>query len=534
MTAVDQHDRPGGALSEDGDEGSHDLVFVGAGASTSYVLLALLTTLAADPPARPLRIAVVEQAPDPFPGVAYGSRAARTSLLITPLRDFLPPEELRLFTGWLAENWSWALEEFLAAGGPVSSRWWERHREAVTRGEFEDLFLPRYVFGLHLAGRVREAIDLAARVSAATVDLLQDEVGSLDPDGPVHLVTGRRCRLRARHVVLATGSAPVVRRLEGAGGPHDAVLIDRPFDDMGEGLERTRAAVARRPADAGPPHVVVIGGNAGTMDVLYQVNDLPVVAERGTVFTVLTPGGALPELLAEPRPGFVAGHLLALRSAPAVTAREVHAAALADLADGRAAGLTVGDTLRPISQGVSEVLPRLSEEQTLEFAGHWGVELGRHQRRAGWEYTEVVEELTRAGRMSLVAGSFTGLATDGGAGVRVRYSAAGVPAELDRPADVVVNCAGPTRALRDAVPSLVASLLDRGVLRPTPYGGGIAVDRDLAAAPRLYVMGPLLAGNIVHGQPVWHMEHCGRISAYGTRLGRSLAATLTTPAPAPR
>ena len=55
---------------------------------------------------------------------------------------------------------------------------------------------------------------------------------------------------------------------------------------------------------------------------------------------------------------------------------------------------------------------------------------------------------------------------------------------------------------------------------------GIAVGPGLRAADGLYVMGPLLAGNIVQGRPVWHMEHCGRISAYGSRLGRQLAQEL--------
>jgi hypothetical protein len=49
----------------------------------------------------------------------------------------------------------------------------------------------------------------------------------------------------------------------------------------------------------------------------------------------------------------------------------------------------------------------------------------------------------------------------------------------------------------------------------------------LLAADRLYVMGPLLSGNLVEGRPVWHMEHCGRISSYGAELGRRLASELS-------
>jgi uncharacterized NAD(P)/FAD-binding protein YdhS len=533
-TGLEQHVRPRPAPSGDGPTGrtaTYDLAFVGAGASTSYVLVSLLTALAGDPPPqplRPLRIAVVERAPDPFPGIAYGSRAARTSLLITPLRDFLPPVELRLFTDWLAVHKSWVLDEFLAAGGPVSARWWTRHRDAVARDDFDDLFLPRYVFGVYLTRRVQAAIDLTAGAGIAVVDVLRDDVRAVEADGAEYALAGREATVRARHVVLATGSSPVLPRLgerEAASG--GAVLVDHPFDGMGEALDRIRAALERRAADAGPPHVVLIGGNAGTMDMLYQVNDLPVVAEQGAVFTVLSPRGELPERMADPRPGFRAERLVALRDAPEVTAAEVYAAALADLDGGRAAGLAVADMLRPVSEGVSALLPRLSEREILEFAGHWGVELGRHQRRAGWEYSEVVDDLAAEHRLRTVAGSLTGVTPAGDARVRVHYERDGVAAELDRPADVVVNCGGPARHLRDSSPSLVAGLIERGVVRPTPYGGGIAVDRTLAAAPRLHVMGPLLAGNVVHGSPVWHMEHCGRISSFGATLGRDLAGTLT-------
>ncbi|MGY1831707.1 FAD/NAD(P)-binding protein [Geodermatophilus sp. SYSU D01180] len=521
-------ERPG-RPQDDGPEAAYDLAFVGAGASTSYVLIALLTSLAEDPPVRPLRIAVVERAPDPFPGVPYGSRAARTSLLITSLRDFLPDAERRLFSDWLAVNKDWAFDDFLAAEGPVSSRWWARHRDAVARDDFDDLFLPRYVFGLHLSQRVRAAIAAASAAGAATTTELQDAVVSLRTDGTGYSIDCRERTLEATHVVLATGSSPVAPRLAVEGDEPAAVLVDDPFDGMTEARDRIAAALRRLDGAGDPPHVVVLGGNASTMDMLYQVNDLAVAAERSVRFTVLTPGGRLPDRISPPRPevDYRPELLHALRDEDLIRAVDVYEAAIGDLVRGKDAGFSVGETLKPISDGVMAVLKRLSAEETLEFAGHWGVELGRHQRRAGWEYYEVLDELTADGRLETVAGSFTGVTAADGRGVRVHLLRDGVPAELDRPADVVVNCAGPVRRLQDTSPSLVADLISSGVVEPTRYGGGIAVGPTLEAAPGLYVMGPLLAGNVVNGSPVWHMEHCGRISSFGTTLGRSLAAALT-------
>jgi uncharacterized NAD(P)/FAD-binding protein YdhS len=509
---------------------TRDLVFVGAGASTAYVLMALLAALCQSPPAAPLRIAVVERAADAFSGVAYGSRAARASLLITPLRDFLPPDELRLFTSWLAENKHRAFDEFLAVDGAVSARWWDRHRAAVARDEFDDLYLPRYVFGDYLVERTHRAIAEAAAAGVATTEVIQDDVVSAQPAGPGYRVSCRGRELLARRVVLALGCSPVQPRLPDRDEATSAALVDDPFGGMDAAMARVERALSRPGIGDRPPHVVLIGGNAGAMDMLYQLSNSPVVTGRGTRISILSPRGELPERIGAAREpvDFRAERLQTLRGQDSVRAAVVYEAALEDLARGRAEGLSVCDTLRPISDGVVGVLPRLSTDEALDFAGHWGVQLGRHQRRAGWEYYEVVEELTAAGRLDVVAGSCTGVRSAGSSGVLVEFRRDGMDLRLP-PADAVINCGGPVKHVGDAVPSLVAGLIEQGVCRPARHGTGLAVDETLAAAPGMFVMGPLLAGNLVNGAPVWHMEHCGRISAFGTLLGRELAATLLAP-----
>ena len=525
---------PRGATSVTTAADTYDLAFVGAGASTAYVLIALLTSLADDPAPTPLRIGVVERAPDAFSGIAYGGRAARTALLITPLRDFLPPGELRLFTDWLGENKGWAFDEFLAAEGPVSARWWFRHRAAVEADEFEDLFLPRYIFGEYLVRRTRRAIAAAAASGLATTEVIQDDICSIEGGHPEYVLRSHDRVLRAARVVLATGSSPIQSRLPAGEAQECAVLLDNPFEGMDRALDRIERHVTRHGAGQEPPHIMFIGGNASTMDMLYQVADIPAVAERRTRFTVLSPRGELPELMAQPRSGsaFRAELLQALRSQESIRAAAVYEAAVGDLTRGKDAGYAIADTLKPISDGVVAILPHLSDEEALEFADHWGVEIGRHQRRAGWEYCEVVDELVAQGRLEALAGSFIGVDAADGRGVRVRFERDGVPHELDSPADVVINCAGPPRRVQDTAPSLVAGLISSGVCRATPFGGGIAVDGSMEAAPGFYVMGPLLAGNVIDGSPVWHMEHCGRISAFGSALGPRLARVLVTGAPA--
>jgi uncharacterized NAD(P)/FAD-binding protein YdhS len=305
------------------------------------------------------------------------------------------------------------------------------------------------------------------------------------------------------------------------------VLVDDPFDGMPGALDRIRERLDATPRGQ-VPRVVLIGANASTMDLLYQINDLDTPQVGETQFVVLSPRGELPGRVDETAAGsaFVPQHLGELAGRAQVDAVSIYEAAVSDIVAGRAAGRSTTDTLHPVSDGVRRLLPRLSPEQAAEFAGRWGAQIGRYQRRAGGEYCDVVEHLTRQGRITLVAGSFVGVgATDGGR-AQVRYEQAGQVRTLDEDVDVVVNCAGPAADLREASRFLPARLFADGVCHPTRYGGGIAVDGSFAAAPGLYVMGPLLAGNVVNGSPIWHMEHCGRISAYGADLGADLARGL--------
>jgi hypothetical protein len=51
---------------------------------------------------------------------------------------------------------------------------------------------------------------------------------------------------------------------------------------------------------------------------------------------------------------------------------------------------------------------------------------------------------------------------------------------------------------------------------------GLEVDDTLQASENLYVVGPLMSGNVIAETPVWHMEHCGRIISYGGVLANIL------------
>ena len=91
--------------------------------------------------------------------------------------------------------------------------------------------------------------------------------------------------------------------------------------------------------------------------------------------------------------------------------------------------------------------------------------------------------------------------------------------------DVVINCAG-SRGLTDSVMSpLLRQLCNSGLCPPTQSKQGLVVGNNFEITDGFYVNGPLLAGNVVNGMGIWHVEHCGRIISFAKQIARHLIAT---------
>ena len=506
-----------------------DLLFVGAGIASTYTLLALLERLGERTGAsRPLAVTVIERSDDVFKGLAYGDRSGVTSLLITTLKDFLAPAERELFVRWLEANEAWAFDEFRSAGGPLVEQWWARNGAAVASRKWDDVYLPRHLFGRFMRYRAETAIARAEQDGTAVVTRVVSEVSAIERgDGGYDVVGDNGDRWQTHALVLGLGSPP-----SGAvAGPTDTapnglLHIDDPYQPA---LAASVAAVARH-LDAvpqGTPRVLVVGGNASAMEMLWVLADSALKGLVGADLVMVNPSGSLPETLTDPNPAnsFATTHLDALDGDGPLSGADIHHAALADIEIGRTSGVPVGDMLAPIGAGIGRLVPRLSECEASRFASHWGLEIGRQQRRSGVEYTAAAAALRGSGRLDLLAGSFVGTVQADGGGAHVKIRTADGQVRVDeRRFDAVVNCRGALPIDQPGRGNLAAQLIASGLCNPTPLGRGIAVNDDFEASDGLYVIGPMLAGNVLRGQPLWHMEHCGRVNTYANLVAEQLVA----------
>jgi uncharacterized NAD(P)/FAD-binding protein YdhS len=514
-------------MSANASPQSFDAVLVGSGLSATYTTIRLLEHLLATEARHGVRIATVERASEFHTGIPYGHRSGTNALLITSLKDFIPSPERELFTQWLSDNRHWMFDSFRSNAGALSIEWLKVHHDAIEAGDWNDLYVPRYLFGLFLKERVTSLLAQAEKrslvvhtyVNAEVVDIehVNDQYEiSLSTGGPV---------LRSSAVVLAVGMPVPLSQFSNL--PTDAApsacLIDDPYLPT---VLVTMHRVREQLRQAGGGTVLLIGANASTMEMLFRFSDDAEINSLVTKFYVASPKGALPERLVDPDSTvhFVARHLEALNGSDSLTAKGVYEAALQDIAEGTTQQLTISDTLTPIFQAMGAVVQQLSREEKLEFAGVWGSDLGRYQRRAGTEYSDLVELLHRNGRLEVLAARFVGLGSCDDTGVRVRYTAGSdsVVRESPTPMLVVVNCSGSGSLNAAGAAGVVESLVKRGLVRVNASARGLELDDTLQAHENLYVVGPLMSGNVIAESPVWHMEHCGRIIYYGGVLANIL------------
>lgn len=515
-----------------------DIAFVGSGLAASFTTIRLVERLLEKPPPRPVRIVHIEQSGEFFTGIAYGRRSGTASLIITPLDEFLPPSEMPAFVAWMSKNASSLLDELRAYGGIRSEQWFERAERAVKDGEGNGFHIPRFFYGRYLTERVNTLLDMGRDRRVIEAYLVAAEATRLerrDRDGEYVLdlaSTDERSgegQVRSKQVVVAIGMPPTKQLFDGeSAASTSALLIDDPYKPgMDQTLERIAAHVAR--ADE-RPEILVIGANAGCLELLYGLTNVRAIDVKAPKVHVLSPQGRLPERYhALPEPRFVPTNLQALTTQSSVKAALVLEAAKRDVASAKREGISISDSLPMISRAVGALLPLLDTTERRAFAAFAGVEIGRLQRRAGDEYCDAADALARRDRLAIVAGKYGGLKPASN-GVVVWYEdiATARPISFARPMSVVVNCSGPSAIRVPSTSRFIESVLKMGVFHATDAAGGLAVGNDMEATRGLYVNGPLLSGNIIADRPVWHVEHCGRIIQFSTLLAGHLATRLAT------
>ncbi|MCB0463795.1 MAG: FAD/NAD(P)-binding protein [Flavobacteriaceae bacterium] len=517
---------------------SADLTFIGSGISTSFTLLPLLDELKNKSKSKEaLTIAIVEENEELFTGLAYGKRSGSTALLITSLADFLPVgNERDSFIKWLSKNKKALLEDFEKQGGDLSENWINTHKEEIATNKWEDIYIPRRFFGVYIKEKVENAISEYQKTNQLVINHIKDEAIAIDKTNGVYNIKFKNNEqpLLSKRVVLSIGIPPKrnlwtdkeVNQFE-----NSCCLINNPYSlSLPDNLDKIEKLISNKPTLS---NVLIIGANASAMEMIYKLNDRQKIKSKLGNINVISPQGELPNSAQDEftrNTTFIPENLLKLKTKESLKALEIYEAANKDLDEADKLNYGAAITEVPISNGFTSLLSKLSSDELIQFACHYGNEIGKRQRRAGKHYTDVVDKLKSKNKLKNIKGYYNNsIIQENIGGLKFTYSKSrdSEPIEFPETIHVVFNCTGGKTLNQKEISPLLDQLLESKLCVANESNRGVLIDEKMQASPNLYIAGPLLAGNMVNSTALWHIEHCGRIIYLGGLLAKSISKTIT-------
>jgi len=531
-----------------------DLAFAGGGISTSYTLIYLLEYLEAahklaipHKTPSPLSFVVVERSEDLFTGVPYGSVSTETALTITSLRDFLPKTEKHEFIVWLEANKDRLMRRHcvsMQTGDPllrnVIREWYTENAAAVNSNQWDDLCLPRRWFGEYITERVEKAISRCTELGLIEFETVRAEVVGVTRSSQHNFELylgenyGKISELISEYLVLAIGSPPrckIEPFFEAVDVAHrsDFILIEDVYSpDFGSSLERILNQHSEGKAKE-RKNVLIVGSNASALEVIYH---LRLNLDRINEIFILSPDASLPMLIGHVNkkitvPSLNLDLLKEAADKGILTAEQLFTATAKDVANAKVAGYNISDINAQVTHTMAGYLAQLSLEEQFVYFERFGMKTTKMMRRAANEYRLPLDDLMTRGKLKLIAGRYKSMFKDKTGNLSILYH------DTDRKEitlnasqiSVLINCTG-AEPLNHTSSSVINALVSAGLAQVTGNLLGLVVNEAFEASENLFVMGPLLAGNINKTINSWHVENAGRISLLAQPLALRLRERL--------
>lgn len=509
---------------------NYDLVFVGAGLSCSYTLKHFITILRQNFQGRISKLLFLEKEGEFWTGVAYGSRSGYQAHIITSLRHFIPTDEREEFTYWLKNNIHWVFDDFMLHNASAAAEWLGQHDNAIRKHEWDGVYIPRYIFGRFLRDKVNNLLDAAVKEGLIEYDMITASVTSICKNGPCYEIDARtdvsRVKFVADKVVLTIGSPPIRPCFQNVDtGGEDTLLAieDMYYPSLPGNIAAISKFVVERQASS-PQNILIVGSNASALEVIYALTNKLKLKELDAKIHVLSASGSFPHPINEQ------GHLSTyrplnlerLKNDECITPAAIYQAIQDDIAYALEKGVEADDTYYPISSILVDLLKLLDDDKKKQFVSHYGFEIGKLQRRAGAGYLNIVDNLMKQGKLQMINGRLKDcLQSD--KGIKLRFADSdNILRTYPVSFNVLINCTG-SDYLKNVKSPLINNLIETDTCAINTSGKGLVVNHRFEANDNLFIMGPLLAGNIIGDKIIWHVESCNRIFSLAQCLAPYLA-----------
>src|SRR5690606_30878671 len=148
----------------------YDIAVVGGGLSAAAMIYALINRLKNAGASRsPVRLIVFDKSADFWSGVPYGSLSEPDFFLI----ESLAGTDCNPFRDWLYKNTE-NIHEWMEKGNATLKSWYLQHEENIQNRCLDDIFFPRYFFGLFIVDLLQTVI--RENIGLVTIELAAEEI----------------------------------------------------------------------------------------------------------------------------------------------------------------------------------------------------------------------------------------------------------------------------------------------------------------------------------------------------------------------
>lgn len=498
-----------------------DITFVGSGISSSFTIINFLNLLDKSHLTKKISINIIDKYAEFNTGIPYGERSGFSTLLITSLKNFLPEPERTRFISWLNINKDWLLKAYEKEGGILSQEWLKHHKEEIENNDWKDLFLPRRFFGVYIDERIKTKIKLFEDQNRIKVNYIKKEVVDITKTENIFNISLEDdAILLSKKVILSVGSLPVKKLWKDNDiiEENNLLFINKPYEpELSKTLDNISDFLEKRKNANKKTNVLIIGANASALELLYKLNDRQSLNTHSlNDFVFLSTQGRTPDaIIDEKRKNeFEPIHLNKLQRKNSLTAKLIANAAFEDISLTDDIKLGAASTVDTISSAFGALLVKLETNELKKFASFYGNEIGKKQRCAGVHYTNTILKLKKEDRFVHMAGRFVDLELDEEHDeYALKYLDTKTNTEKihNTKFHLIINCIGGMQLTDNKKPKLLTNLLEKGYCKMNDSKIGLDVNNALESFDNLHIMGPLLAGNVINNNAVWHVEHCGRI-----------------------
>jgi len=486
-----------------------DIIIAGSGIACTTTVISLFRKLIDSLTQQTISITVIEKHHEFWTGIPYGNRSSVNALTITSIADFFTDEKERdLFFEWFKLNKQELLSGYLTDGGLGASEWLQRNKTAIDNEDWEKVYLPRFMFGRYLNEILKDLLQVVESKQLVKLTLIIAEVINATPVDDQYEVTleypdKTQSKLIARKLVIATGSAPVMN----IAVDDSVTLINNLYEPtVNDNIAKLETALTNV-ANVADRNVLLVGSNASSIEFLYLLAGLPHITSLINKLVVVSKSGLLPyHILDKELVHYSTENLDQLKKVEGYDIKTLVTAAMQDIKAAVKDGVIIPHIDRIISY-TFELMERLGEEARKQFIGIYGMQLSNLFRRSGADYKGGEAALYQTQKLTLLKGAFVNVEsgflnyTDPQTGEQNRY---------DNPFKVVINCTG-ADDLDKSSSRLIHSLVHEDIAKVNLSGKGFYVNENFEAAPNLYIIGPLLGGNMNSRIHFWHLENASRL-----------------------